>query len=137
MTTTPATQALLPVTQSDRDALEALDDAVGFLTEIERPIVLQAFARHRQAPSLPGDVGHLKAVLDAAVEAAKVVEVCAILATKYDGKGNASIANGTGAAAHRVSAAYEKHMVRISTAITELAAALTPSALSGDAGEGE
>ncbi len=37
-------------TQSDRDALAALDDALGFLTETERPIVLEALTRHRQSP---------------------------------------------------------------------------------------
>lgn len=36
-------------TQADRDALEALDDALGFLTDVERPIVLQAFAKRRLA----------------------------------------------------------------------------------------
>ena len=36
------------VTQADRDALEAIDDALGFLMDNEREIVLAALARHRQ-----------------------------------------------------------------------------------------
>lgn len=35
------------VTQADRDAADALDEQLGFLTAIERPIVEQAFARYR------------------------------------------------------------------------------------------
>ena len=37
------------ITQADRDALEAIDDALGFLMDNERAIVLDAFARHRLA----------------------------------------------------------------------------------------
>jgi hypothetical protein len=37
------------ITQSDREALERLDDALGFLTHDEREIVLEAFAAHRIA----------------------------------------------------------------------------------------
>jgi hypothetical protein len=36
------------VTQQDRDALNALDDALGFLMDDERGIVLEALARHRE-----------------------------------------------------------------------------------------
>lgn len=35
------------VTEADRQALEQIDDALGFLMDGEREIVLQAFARHR------------------------------------------------------------------------------------------
>jgi len=35
------------ITQADRDALERIDDALGFLMDDEREIVLHAFARHR------------------------------------------------------------------------------------------
>lgn len=35
-------------TKADRAALEAIDDALGFLMDDERAIVLQAFARHRE-----------------------------------------------------------------------------------------
>lgn len=40
-------QPTLAVKQADIDAANALDDALGFLTDLERPIVEQAFARHR------------------------------------------------------------------------------------------
>lgn len=35
-------------TKADREALEAIDDALGFLMDDGRAIVLQAFARHRE-----------------------------------------------------------------------------------------
>lgn len=35
-------------TAADREALERIDDALGFLLDNEREIVLQAFARHAQ-----------------------------------------------------------------------------------------
>lgn len=41
------TPAPVEVTQEDRDALERIDDALGFLMEDERELVLQAFAAHR------------------------------------------------------------------------------------------
>lgn len=45
----PAPREPVAITQADREAADALDDALGFLTDIERPIILQAFARHRLA----------------------------------------------------------------------------------------
>jgi hypothetical protein len=45
MTTTD--QQAVTVAQIDVDAAAALDDALGFLTEIERPIVVEHFARYR------------------------------------------------------------------------------------------
>lgn len=36
------------ITQADREAAVALDDALGFLIDSERPIVPQAFAAHRE-----------------------------------------------------------------------------------------
>lgn len=41
----------IEVTQADRDALEGLDDALGFLMDDERAIVLDALAKHRLAAS--------------------------------------------------------------------------------------
>lgn len=49
-------EGLLPVTPADEAALEALDNALGFLTHLERPIILQALARHRLAHSEPRPV---------------------------------------------------------------------------------
>lgn len=46
MTDAPTNPAAV-VEQVDRDALEQLDDALGFLTHDEREIALQALARHR------------------------------------------------------------------------------------------
>lgn len=37
------------VIQADRDMVEEMDEALGFITERERPILLAAFARHRIA----------------------------------------------------------------------------------------
>jgi len=45
----PDTRAVVTVTQEDRDAADALDDALGFLTANERPIVEQSLAAHRIA----------------------------------------------------------------------------------------
>ena len=41
------TDTEVTITQADRDALERIDDALGFLMDDEREIVLHAFARHR------------------------------------------------------------------------------------------
>ncbi len=41
------------VTDMDRAAVDAMDEALGFLTEVERPILGQAFAAHRCAAALP------------------------------------------------------------------------------------
>lgn len=46
---TTVSQEAVEVTQADRDALEAIDDALGFLMDNERGIVLAALARHRQS----------------------------------------------------------------------------------------
>jgi hypothetical protein len=53
------------VTQADEDAANALDDALGFLTDLERPIVAQAFARHRLAHSHPAATGSVRVELPA------------------------------------------------------------------------
>src|SRR3546814_18662984 len=50
--TTPATQALLPVTQSDREFAAKWTSIRGEFDELA-----EAAARHRQAHPLPGDVG--------------------------------------------------------------------------------
>ena len=53
----------MPVNDDDRRALEAIDDALGFLMDDEREIVLSAFAAHRE-----------QARRQALVDAAKVAE---------------------------------------------------------------
>src|SRR3546814_12053811 len=63
-TTTPATQSLLPVTQSDREAAARLVGEAGCCACLT--IAAEAFARHRQAHSLPGDVGMRGALTEAA-----------------------------------------------------------------------
>lgn len=45
------------ITQADREALAAIDDALGFLTDPEREVVLQSFARHRAAAVAYPDIG--------------------------------------------------------------------------------
>jgi hypothetical protein len=55
--------------------------------------------------------------IKAATDAAKVAEVCAILATRYDAAGNAEIANYGRTNKHRVAAAYEAHLVAIRAAL--------------------
>jgi len=61
MTTTPATQSLLPVTptRADHDAANAAMDAMEQALGNRRSVLARAFARHRQAHSIPGDVGTL------------------------------------------------------------------------------
>lgn len=49
MTAQAETGGSVVVTQADVEATDALDDALGFLTDRERPKVLQAFARHAKA----------------------------------------------------------------------------------------
>lgn len=51
------------VTDADREALEAIDDALGFLMDNELAIVLQAFARHRAAHSPVDEVARLREAL--------------------------------------------------------------------------
>jgi len=53
---TAASNEVVAVIQADVDAANALDYALGFLTDNERPIVLQALARHRIAHSDPRPV---------------------------------------------------------------------------------
>lgn len=124
MTTTPATQAILPVSQSDRDA--AADYVASFKIDPSGPsksvqntrdgkansALVQAFARHRQAHSLPGD----------AVRSAILWQL-GVCANNYERDGKEVEAYIT-----------RWHMGWIEHAIFD--AALTPSALSGDAGEG-
>src|SRR3546814_7280643 len=57
--TTPATQALLPVTQSDREFAAKWTSIRGEFDELA-----EAAARHRQAHPLPGDVGTALAGLE-------------------------------------------------------------------------
>jgi len=65
MTTTPATQAILPVTPEDREAAGQVDPANRVdikLGRMDGSSTVQAFARHRQAYSLPREVGTVSAV---------------------------------------------------------------------------
>lgn len=60
VTSTEETQALLPVTQADRDAAGQVDPAnrVDYkLGRLDGSSTVQALARHRISHSLPGDVG--------------------------------------------------------------------------------
>ncbi|PZR89775.1 MAG: hypothetical protein DI537_20440 [Stutzerimonas stutzeri] len=66
-------------------------------------------------------------VLAEAVEAARVAEVCAILASRYDAKGNIEAANWMPPVSRRVSAAYEAHLKRIADAVASLTPAPTPA----------
>ena len=52
---------------------------------------------------------YFEQVLSAAIEGAKVAEVCARLATEYGRRGDVQIANGHSAPAYRTSKAYEQH----------------------------
>lgn len=72
-------------------------------------------------------------VLREAVEAAKVAEVCAILATRYDDKGNAEGANWKPQVSYRVSAAYEGHLKRIADALTALSSPASSSPAEAEA----
>lgn len=59
---TDKTQALLPVTQADREAAAPFANCLSDMQDIfdgkaDGLPVVQAFARHRQSHSLPGDVG--------------------------------------------------------------------------------
>lgn len=65
-------------------------------------------------------------MLREAVEAAKVAEVCAALATRYTEKGNAEGANWKPQVSYRVAAAYEAHLKRIADALAALSPAATP-----------
>ena len=53
------------VTKEDREALERIDDALGFLMDNEREQVLNAFARHREASTeaLQTEVAALRTAL--------------------------------------------------------------------------
>jgi len=54
--------AIVAVTAADREAMERLDDALGFLMDDERAIVLQALADHRATHA--GDVERLREALE-------------------------------------------------------------------------
>ena len=125
--TTPATQALLPVTPEDfkeaarqlgyppditRDDIRYWDGGVKLAEVDQRAIDL---ARHRQAHSLPGAVGTVR--IDNLAARKAVNCVLAPLLAPYISDMPELIEVGN-------------------QACTEILAALTPSALSGDAGEG-
>lgn len=55
-------QPTLAVTQADINAANALDDVLGFLTDLERPLVVKAFARHRTTHE-PRPAGDLREAL--------------------------------------------------------------------------
>lgn len=124
--TTPATQALLPVTVEDREAAARVTDTLGDYLfagkkiragESDEHWLVQAFARHRQAHSLPGDVGMLQGLCD------KWVSNLEYLNGLKEREDLTEFGEG------RLSYAIE--------IVDDLRAALTPSALSGDAGEVE
>lgn len=68
------------VTAEDRAALEAIDDALGFLMDNERAIVLDAFARHRlsSTAALEAEIASLKQRLESAERECQSVWRCAI-----------------------------------------------------------
>lgn len=68
-------------------------------------------------------------ILREAVKAAKVAEVCAILATQYNEKGNTEGANWKPQVSYRVAAAYEAHLKRIADAIAALSSPATGEAV--------
>ena len=152
MTTTPATQALLPVTPEDRKAAADIwHNYVAKIGEVmaekairqgasDDTMIVQAFARHRKAHSLPGNVGMREALTD--IFAAWDAHVAA------NDRTNAAIPAIDATRAER--AVYDERYRASEEAKREwyramhrfidnpsTRAALTPSALSGDAGEGE
>ena len=119
-TTTAGAVEQLAVTQSDRDAAAPFANCLSDMQDIfdgkaDGLPVVQAFARHRISHSLPGDVGMRQALATIKAEADIANEVIR-LRRDQEGSGRVKVAT----ALHR---------------IAETAAALTPSALSGDAGE--
>lgn len=92
--------------------------------------VITAVRSLLQSPSQPvvAEAEYFERVLNAAMEGAKVAEVCAFLATKYDGEGNAQIANGHSPTKHRIAKAYADHQCRIADAIVEIARPAHPQA---------
>lgn len=120
-------ETLLPVTQADRDAFREIclrgDSGLNVREMLnsgawDADYRMQELIRHRISHSLPGDVGMREALKKAAVR----FEVCAGM---ISGGHNIS---GTRRAEQTIKS---KHFA------AEALAALTPSALSGDAGEGE
>ena len=134
---TDATQALLPVTQSDRDAAAPFANCLSDMQDIfdgraDGLPVVQAFARHRQAHSLPGDVGMLRAALTTArgyVEG-NHDEGCEL--DPEFGEQNFDDEDDT-----RIWPEDRECTCGTDEILASIDAALTPSALSGDAGEGE
>lgn len=130
----PETQALLPVTQADRAAAWpfvpensiAGTNREGFFNGgYDGAAIIQAFARHRISHSLPGD------------EAAQVKAVMSILwkREQYNGVGP-DYDNYRPGSKFDMGGRVERYEKEARDIIAALAA-LTPSALSGDAGEGE
>lgn len=142
MTPTDATQALFPVTPEDRAAAWPhrpacydgkadkwkWDDGV-----YDKCDVIQAFARHRQAHSLPGDV-----IDDLRLVAALTPSPCpgdvGMLAEAVKPFANGCKAVIDNYGPDRPDGQWQTIMVPMS-AVKALLAALSPSALSGDAGE--
>ena len=65
-------------TQADREALAAIDDALGFLTDPEREVVLQSSARHRAAAVAEKDaeILRLKAAIQRQASAVRSLRLC-------------------------------------------------------------
>ena len=143
--TTPATQALLPVTpevtQSDVDAGWAAYDQMQDDEGNKRLRLVQAFARHRQSHSLPGDVGTAETLDDLvnkpvggdfALRAFNVVRCLAKAEFRSE------IDRCKDEAEYLMASLKDSGLpdyLRI--AFPEMSATPHPSALSGDAGEGE
>ena len=117
MTTPDEAQALLRVTQADRDAAaKCYAEFVGFEEAVDEGDWMAGhFARHRISHSIPGDVGTVR--IDNLAARKAVNCVLAPLLAPYISDMPELIEVGN-------------------QACTEILAALTPSALSGDAGEG-
>ena len=161
MTTPDEAQAILPVTQADRDAavtlIRLIEHRTEYLPEIEdgsydENFFVQAFARHRISHCLTGDVG---TVIEQAARAAMIAaEVARTDVVKpVNGAAPYTVVSyhgqriefhddewtiemhrdaGTGKAAAFAQAVNDG---LFDLAKRAAAAALTPSALSGDAGE--
>ena len=84
------------VTQADRLALDAMGDALGFLMDNERAIVLGALARHRAQALAQGRLDGVEAGLEAAAKEAEDFWGVDIAAPRIRALDPATIANQIG-----------------------------------------
>lgn len=94
--------------------------------EARKAMVLQEELSRLSAPAPSGGVVRER-LLREAVEAAKVAEVCAILAARYTDKGNNEGSNWKPQVSYRVATAYEGHLKRIADALASLSSDPTPT----------